>query len=133
MIASGDKLLGGPQAGLLLGRKDIIARLARHPLARAVRADKLALAALEATVTGGATPVSEALHADADELRERTDTARGRPRRAGRGRTTAGSAAAERPGVPLPGWALRLPEAARQAAAHGRTRPCCHGFTTAPA
>ena len=109
VIASGDKLLGGPQAGLLLGRAEVIARLARHPLARALRADKLALAALEATLSGEAPPVTAALHADPVRLRERTEAlaeAVGGAVIEHDGRVGGGGA----PGVPLPGWAVRLPE-----------------------
>ena len=113
VIASGDKLLGGPQAGLLLGDAELIQRLAGHPLARAVRADKLALAAMEATVSGPRPPVHEYLHADTDRLRVRTENlgaATGFPIVEHDGRVGGGGA----PGVPLHGWAVRLPVSAAQ-------------------
>jgi L-seryl-tRNA(Ser) seleniumtransferase len=78
---SGDKLLGGPQAGILVGRKAAVAACRQHPLARAVRIDKLSLAALEATLAlyrdpelaRRELPVLAMLTLDAGELRSRAD------------------------------------------------------------
>jgi L-seryl-tRNA(Ser) seleniumtransferase len=73
VTASGDKLLGGPQAGLLLGSRRVVDRLRRHPLARALRVDKLTLAALEATLAGPQTPTWQALRRTSAELRSRAE------------------------------------------------------------
>ncbi|MGW5372493.1 L-seryl-tRNA(Sec) selenium transferase, partial [Streptomyces sp. NPDC004011] len=114
VTASGDKLLGGPQCGLLLGRTDLVGALARHPLARALRVDKLTLAALEATLTGPPTPTAAALTADPDRLGDRAArlaaalAADGIDARAVAGTATVGGGGA--PGVTLPSAALSLPE-----------------------
>jgi L-seryl-tRNA(Ser) seleniumtransferase len=115
VTASGDKLLGGPQAGLLLGRSDLITTLARHPLARALRVDKLTVAALEATLTGPRVPVAEALAADPGELSDRASRIAAQLSSAGldarmvptRGAVGGGGA----PGVGLAGAAISLPAA----------------------
>jgi L-seryl-tRNA(Ser) seleniumtransferase len=75
---SGDKLFGGPQAGIVLGRADLVERLRRHPLQRALRADKLTLAALEGTLalyrSGRAgPPVLHMLTEPADAVRARAE------------------------------------------------------------
>lgn len=81
---SGDKLLGGPQAGLVLGSTDAVARCRAHPLARAVRPDKLSLAALESTLalyrdpvlSAREIPVLRMLTVGEEELRERAELMR---------------------------------------------------------
>jgi L-seryl-tRNA(Ser) seleniumtransferase len=77
---SGDKLLGGPQAGIVVGRADLVERLRRHPLQRALRADKLTLAALEGTLalaldssTRDDIPVLRMLHEPLERVRRRAE------------------------------------------------------------
>jgi L-seryl-tRNA(Ser) seleniumtransferase len=114
VTASGDKLLGGPQAGLLLGRADLVERLRRHPLARALRVDKLTLAALEATLTGPPTPTAAALAVNVAELTRRAEALAGRlvaggvQARVVPSEAVVGGGGA--PGVPLPSAAVELPE-----------------------
>nr|WP_211177522.1 L-seryl-tRNA(Sec) selenium transferase [Pseudonocardia acidicola] len=118
VTASGDKLLGGPQAGLLLGAPgigaDLVQKIRRHPLARAMRVDKLTLAAFEATLRGPVPPTRRALDADPAELHARARrlaeqlTGHGVEAEAVDSAATVGGGGA--PGVTLPSAAVALPE-----------------------
>ncbi|MCE3555956.1 L-seryl-tRNA(Sec) selenium transferase [Pseudonocardia sp. RS11V-5] len=115
VTASGDKLLGGPQAGLVLGGAgegaELVERVRRFPLARAMRVDKLTLAALEATLRGPGTPVRAALEAPVEDLRRRAERLAaqlGEVAEAVDSVSTVGGGGA--PGVTLPSAAVALPE-----------------------
>jgi len=115
VTCSGDKLLGGPQAGIVLGRSDVLERMRRHPLARALRAGKTTLAALEATLRGPTPPAVASIEAGSAELRRRCEAVVRELGAAGirtdlvpsPGRVGGGSA----PGLALDGWAVALPDA----------------------
>ncbi|GLW89777.1 L-seryl-tRNA(Sec) selenium transferase [Actinokineospora globicatena] len=125
VTASADKLLGGPQAGLLLGAAALIERLRRHPAARAMRVDKLTLAALEATLRGPRPPVVSALEADLTELGSRADrlaaalSERGIDAVAVSSLAVVGGGGA--PGVELPSAAVSLPDSYAQPLRVGMT------------
>ena len=112
---SGDKLLGGPQAGLILGKRDALDRIRKNPLTRSYRVDKLTLAALEATLTGPPVPVRTALQTPVQLLLERAERLAARLREAGVDADAVTSTAAVggggAPGVSLPSAALRVPAA----------------------
>jgi len=117
---SGDKLLGGPQAGIIVGREEIVERVRRHPLMRALRVDKLTYAALEATLAEYAAgrasatiPVQRMLTMGADEIRVRAEALAARLNvidgwraelRAGASAVGGGSA----PGVELATWLVAI-------------------------
>lgn len=113
VTASGDKLLGGPQAGLILGRAELVGQLARHPLARALRVDKLTLAALEATIRGPVSPVTTSLRMDSRDLYARALRLVDELRRAGIEaqplKTEAVVGGGGAPGVTLPSAGVSVP------------------------
>jgi L-seryl-tRNA(Ser) seleniumtransferase len=118
VTCSGDKLLGGPQAGLIAGRADLVAKLRRHPIARAVRVDKLQVAALEATLALHATgrhaevPVHRMLHEPADAVAKRAhrlaETIGGDLEGAHVVRSEAVVGGGSMPGVTIPSWAVEM-------------------------
>lgn len=131
VVFSGDKLLGGPQAGIVVGRAELVARLRRNPLCRALRVDKATLAALEATLrlyrdparALREIPVLAMLSASPERVHARARVLAGRLEAAGvpaevvetRGAVGGGTY----PGVEIPGWAVApgLPLAPDAAAA----------------
>jgi len=126
---SGDKLLGGPQAGIIVGRTPSIDRIRRHPLMRALRVDKLTYAALEATLVEYATgradstiPVQRMLTISADAIRARTSALAAAIQRlpGWRAEVVAGASAiggGSAPGLELPTWLIRLEREGVSAAA----------------
>jgi L-seryl-tRNA(Ser) seleniumtransferase len=111
---SGDKLLGGPQAGIVAGSAHVVERLRRNPLARAVRADKMQVAALEAvlriyaTEARSAVPVWRMLDAPATALRDRARALSAQLEGGGTERCESVVGGGSIPGYGIPSWALTV-------------------------
>ncbi len=125
---SGDKLLGGPQAGIIVGRKEHLARVRKHPLMRALRVDKMTYAALEATLAehlaGKATdsvPVVRMATMPVEAIAVRAEILAARARKAGfgaevvDGQSTIGGGSAAGSALPTKLVALTLPETSADA------------------
>ncbi len=120
VVVSGDKLLGGPQAGLLLGSEEHIAALRGNPMCRALRVDKVTLAGLEATLrlyrdpatARSAIPTLRMLSIPLDKLEERARSLAAALEPAGPCHVAEGVSAVgggTYPGVELPSWTVRIP------------------------
>ncbi|AKX95364.1 L-seryl-tRNA(Sec) selenium transferase [Neomoorella thermoacetica] len=120
---SGDKLLGGPQAGIIVGRRDLVAAMAGHPLTRALRIDKMNLAALEATLRAYRNPdravkeiptlaalvaLPEDLRLRAEELQKLLTSVLGSRARVGLMPTTSQAGGGSLPVTELPSWAITI-------------------------
>ena len=112
---SGDKLLGGPQAGIILGRKELIDQIKVHPLARAIRADKMALAALNATLghylRGEALekiPVWQMISTSESEIKKRANTWKKKLKMGEVIQAQSMVGGGSLPGETLPSWVLAL-------------------------
>jgi len=124
VLFSGDKLLGGPQAGIIAGRADVLERIRRHPVMRLVRPGKLCLLALEATLrswdadpTGAAVPVARMMSRSADELKVEADALAARLVRPGLDvsvvPTKSAPGGGTLPGTTLESWGVSLRSADR--------------------
>ena len=113
---SGDKLLGGPQAGIIVGKKDAIATVSRHPLARAIRIDKMSMAALAATVlhyirdeATSKVPIWRMISATEDDLRLRAENWASVAPSAAVTPSRSAIGGGSLPGETLPTWVVRIP------------------------